>query len=287
MQTVGTTGNVPSHGISKHFAFWECNMRDHPDKAFRDKILDYVKYGIPIEYEKDIEWVDCENWPSVEEHSEMVDSFIREHIEDGSIEGPFFDTNSVIRCSPLGAFLKKGGEKVRVIHDLSWPPENSVNDLMDKEACRVKYVRVLDAVNLCSQFEEAWLGKSDLKDAYLQCPVREADRRYLGFLWSTGGVQVKMRYASLPFGLRPSALKFTELGTALLYMCKKKGVSDQTISYLDDSLTIAGTKKECEDSLRTLVKTCEEAGFKVQKKKVIGPSKKIEFLGIQIVRKRS
>ena len=107
MQTASTTGNVPSHGISICYAFWENNMRDYPDACFRDKILQYVKFGVPIEYEKDISWVECENWPSVEEHSELVDRFIQEHVEDGSIESPFFNENSVLRFFPPGGILEK------------------------------------------------------------------------------------------------------------------------------------------------------------------------------------
>ena len=226
-QTVSITGNVPTHGISKKVNFWEENMRSYPDPRFRDKILDYVRYGIPIEYERELEEVECKNWPSTKEYREKVDAFIIEHLSDGSIEGPFEDEKEVIRCSPLGAFMKKDKVKIRVIHDLSWPPEDAVNDVLDKESCRVKYVKVLDAVKLCDKYDEAWLGKSDLKDAYLQCPVRLQDRRYLGFLWEREEGDLKMRYASLPFGLRPSALKFSELGTALLYMCKKGGASEE------------------------------------------------------------
>ena len=54
------------------------------------------------------------------------------------------------------------------------------------------------------------------------------------------------------------------------------------MSYLDDSITVAGSKVECEYSLNKLVDTCENAAFKVQSKKVIGAARKLEFLGIQI-----
>ena len=50
IQTANIMDSVPNHGISKHYAFWEENMRDYPDIEFRDKILGHVKFGIPIDY---------------------------------------------------------------------------------------------------------------------------------------------------------------------------------------------------------------------------------------------
>ena len=84
----------------------------------------------------------------------------------------------VIRTSPLGAFLKKGKKKTRVVHDLSYPEGESINTGISKENSTVQYVTVQDALVLCEQVDEAWLGKYDLQDAYLSCPVREEDKPY-------------------------------------------------------------------------------------------------------------
>ena len=90
------------------------------------------------------------------------------------------------------------------------------------------------------------------------------------------------RFASLPFGLRSSSKLFQDTADCLKHICVKNGASTSTISYLDDSLTIANTFHECEKSLGIIVRTSESCGFNVQYKKLAGPSKKLEFLGICI-----
>ena len=60
------------------------------------------------------------------------------------------------------------------------------------------------------------------------------------------------------------------------------GPGPDTISYLDDTLTIANSYMECRESLDIIISTSQKAGFKVQRKKIAGPCKKIEFLGICI-----
>ena len=51
---------------------------------------------------------------------------------------------------------------------------------------------------------------------------------------------------------------------------------------MDDTITVSGSQEACSSSLHSIVTTCERAGFKVQHNKVVGPARKIEFLGIEI-----
>ena len=77
--------------------------------------------------------------------------------------------------SPLGAFLKRDGSKIRVIRDLSYPAVDY----------SLQYASVDDAVALCVKCKPKipYLAKLDLKDAYKHIAVQPADWHLLGFKW--------------------------------------------------------------------------------------------------------
>jgi hypothetical protein len=45
-------------------------------------------------------------------------------------------------------YPKQSSSEFRLIHNLSFPPENSVNDFINKEFCTVKYSSINDAVRM-------------------------------------------------------------------------------------------------------------------------------------------
>ena len=187
----------------------------------------------------------------------------------------------VFHQSPLGAF-QKPNKKVRVIHDLSWPPNGSVNDGISKKDYSVSYSSVDDAVEFCKKFKNPWLAKCDLEDAYMSCPVRIEDRKLLGFNTTIDGKIINLRFACYPFGLRSSPRAFSDLAKGMLHMAKNNGTLDTTISYLDDTICVASSESECKQSIDTFIKTAQKCGFKIQESKTEGPARKLEFLGILI-----
>ena len=55
-----------------------------------------------------------------------------------------------------------------------------------------------------------------------------------------------------------------------------------TCHYLDDFLIISSTKEQCQDGLDTVIHCATQCGFKIKETKTVGPTQKIEFLGITI-----
>ena len=212
-----------------------------------------------------------------------MEEFIRSNLDKGNVIGPLKSLPTNFRASPLGAFIKKHSGKLRVIHDLSFPPGNSVNDCINELDCSVSYTKVGEAVELCKTMSEPWLAKTDLTAAYLSCPIRISDRPYLGFNWADeSGVVQSYSFTSLCFGLKPSARLFDNAATALQYICIQRGASSNTIHYLDDLLTLSNSEQGCRESLDIIIETCKLAGFGIQSKKTHGPSRVIEFLGLII-----
>ena len=227
------------HGISAAASYWENELKCHPDRDFADRIIDFVRNGARIGVESEVSNKVLPNWPSAVKYKEGVYSYIEKHKASGAIQGPLEIANIDFRGSPLGAFEKVVNGKLRVIHDLSWPPGEAVNDSIPKDSYTVQYSTVHDAVKLASKYPDIWFAKADLADAYLTCPVRFEDRHYLGFSWpNSQGIDESYWFSSLPLGLRSSARLFSDYTEALNFIAKKNGASDNTIFYLDDVLTI-------------------------------------------------
>ena len=140
--------------------------------------------------------------------------------------------------------MRKSTQKVKVIHDLSWP---------QVAECSVNYVTVDQAANLCLLYEEPWVVKMDIKEAFLSCPVRQEDTNLLGFQFDD--IQGKSRaykFQALPFGMRSWPWRFDDLVKVLLYIMIKRGVPLSTIQYLDDYCSITGSKEEARLALELM-----------------------------------
>ncbi len=120
------------------------------DIEFANDVCDSVRQGVNIGYTGPNKKIICKNWPSALDLSEHIDEFITTNLEKGRIEGPLGTEEQLpnnFRSSPLGAFFKKNGKDVRVIHDLSHPKGDSVNSGVSIDTS-VTYSTVLDAVKL-------------------------------------------------------------------------------------------------------------------------------------------
>ena len=284
-KTVKSTVDVQDHlhGISRNKDYWFHNLRTMPESDVKTRVLDYLNVGIPVGYVGDISFDMVENWPSTDKYKQGVHDHITTHLNSGAIEGPIDIEHFPHKISPLGAFPKKNSQKTRVIHDLSFPPGNSVNDGINGEECSVTYSTVLDAVELCKKYPTPWLAKYDIKDAYMHCAVKRSDRHLLGFRWyDDDGKLVVYRHSSIPFGMRSSCRAFSDIAECLMFMCKNNGAADDSLFYLDDAITVCGNEADCRNSIKVMVDTAEKAGFVVQQAKTVGPARKITFLGIEI-----
>jgi hypothetical protein len=82
----------------------------------------------------------------------------------GSFPEPPFPT---VRVSPIFVIPKTSSTEFRLIHNLSFPPNNSVNDFIDREHCSVKYSSIDDAVKMIHDLgRNALLAKCDIKSAF-------------------------------------------------------------------------------------------------------------------------
>ena len=226
--------------------------------------------------------VDSRNWPSSLEFKDQVSQVIKADLEMGKLHGPFRHspyTNYII--SPLGAFLKHDKQKVRVIHDLSYPHSNSVNSCIDPNDYSLQYSSVDDAVKAINKLSDPVLCKIDLKDAYKAIGVHPQDWPLLGFRWDLDGSGEQLYFSKiLTFGLRSAPAIFDKFAGALESFMTDQGVSSDIVRYVDDFLLIADGESNAARHLDMMIAVSRQAGFTIQDTKVTPPAKVVEFLGI-------
>ncbi len=245
------------------------------------RLIYEAQNGVNIGYRGPEETIISRNWPSAWEFKVDIDSFISTSLKTGKIVGPFATPPENFRSSPLGAFTKKRSTKVRIIHDLSHPHYSSVNDGISKEEFSTCYTSVDDAVTLIQKHPDPWLCKIDLAAAYQSVKVRDEDLHLLGFSWpNEEGTNEYFSMGILPFGMRSSPHCFNNYATALLWVAKRRGLTQDALNYLDDYICICCSEQHGATSLDILECTVKDSGFEVQKIKTVGPAKVLEFLGI-------
>ena len=198
----------------------------------------------------------------------------REHREYG--ESPLRKEQDV--CSAAHSKEGKAG-KWRLIVNLSAPEGQSVNEGIDQELCRLKYMSVDDVVQRVLQLGEgADITKADVRGAYRNVPVHPRDWWLLGMEWN-GAVFVDR---TLPFGLRSAPLLFTALGDAIEWIAKSRGAASLLRHYIYDFVTVgaAGTG-ECAHTMLKFKEMSSMLGMPLDEKEE-GPAEVLTFLGMEL-----
>ena len=99
------------------------------------------------------------------------------------ISGPFsFPPFPTLRCSSLALIPKSVPGEFRLVLNLSYPPNNSVNDFIDNQFCTVRYSSVDEVVRMVQILEpDAFLAKADVKSAFRLLQIWPGDLDQLGF----------------------------------------------------------------------------------------------------------
>ena len=131
-------------------------------------------------------------------------------------------------CSPeVVDKLSNKTQKIRVIHDLSWPPEHSVNSFIAPDVSSVQYINLDVAIRMVKRAGQIYfMAKIDLRDAYKQIGVHPEDWPLLGTTWINDSGTTEYFYDTvLPFGCRSSAALFDKFATGLEFIMFQNGVT--------------------------------------------------------------
>jgi hypothetical protein len=164
---------------------------------------------------------------------------------------------------------KKDKGKFRMILNLK-----KLNEYIKDE--HFKMDTLITALNMV--YQDCWFLSLDFTDAYYTISVNPESRKYLRFEFEGQLYE----FTCLPNGLKPAPRLFTKLlKVPLAHMRKVKGT--QITAYLDDTLLVFDNEQEALELGADAARLMEDLGFMIsQKKSVLEPTKRIEFLGVVI-----
>lgn len=113
------------------------------------------------------------NLKSVQIFPQLVRDKVFKEIDEGHVEGPFRDPPfQNFHVSPLGVVPKREPNAFCLIHHLSFPKGNSLNNEIDEASCSVSYVTFEDAIVKIRSFGVgALMAKADIKTAFRLLPI--------------------------------------------------------------------------------------------------------------------
>ena len=250
------------------------------------------KLGGYVEYEKIIEGIRSGFKLGLKEESILKSAkgsqgnkelsyCMKKEMDLNRIIGPFIKPPIPdLHISPVQAISKKTPGKCRLIHNLSAPHGNSVNEAIPDEIKSVTFCKIADVVDLLLQHQHAqmFMSKVDLKDAFRIVPIHKSNWRYLG-------MKINEFYyvdTVLPMGCGTSCAIFQTLTRALCWMVTKEIPGISIFGYLDDFLLVSQGRDNAEKHLAAFLKLCHNLGIPIAEEKTAGPLQSLIFLGIGI-----
>ena len=222
-----------------------------------------------------------DNSPSIKFSPEQAHAKIIKEVEAGRMAGPFTEPPfDPFHISPIGLRPKKLPGQFRLIHDLSFPyNESSINSNIPKECKQVKYCCVLDAIKDIQECPPgAHAAKTDIENAFKLIPIKPELYPKLGIKFNNLFYYDK----TLPQGCASSCQIFEKFSTAIQWILQQRVPGIRLQHYIDDFIVIAENEKDCETHLSELLHVCQELGVPMAPDKTTKPSTVITFLGIEL-----
>ena len=278
---------VPSSARSIHtpliHASWERELIHHPNQLLTSFFLTGISQGFRIGFNMPKAGLKSarRNLTGALQHPDVVQEYLKCEVSNNRVVGPFQKPLSPpVHVSRFGVIPKRHQHnKWRLIVDLSYPHNYSINDGIPKSLCSLTYITLEDAIKEIQKTGcNTLLAKVDIKNAFRLLPVHPSDRHLLAMEWNQ---QIYID-TCLPFGLRSAPKLFNILADLLSWITRQRGVST-SMHYLDDYLIIGPpTSSACQSQLDTFQTVCNELGIPLATEKVEGPSTCLTFLGIII-----
>jgi len=255
---------------------WLSELKDDEDKAF---ICNGVCSGFKlIETGTSFLDVDMDNYKSATNpvNSSKVEQTIRDEIAQGNYVISAVKPRII---SALGAIPKPNSSEIRIIHDCSRPHGQAVNDYISTES--FKFQTLDDAIKLLKP--NYYMAKIDLRHAYRSVPIHPDNYQATGCKWQFSGDQHFTYFydTRLPFGAKSSPEIFHRITQSVRRMMARRGFTD-IIVYLDDFLIIGATREQCQLAYDTLLQLLLDLGFSISDHKLVAPTQRLTFLGVQL-----
>jgi hypothetical protein len=253
------------------------------DKQSTEFLIKGFYQGFKIPYTGKECQIISSNHKSVRENVTILQQKIEKEITAGRVEGPFQKPPSDnFRVSPLGLIPKKTSGEFRVIHDLSHPTGNSVNEGIPEMHRTVSYQSIDDAVRIVIQLgKKCLLSKVDIEHAlaYKIIPINPTSFHLLGFVIGDKYFFDK----TLPMGLSYSCNLFEQFSCAIHWIAETKLGILGCVHVIDDFLFISPPDyKQASENLYKFLKFADKLGLPIKDEKTVVPTTQLTFLGLEL-----
>lgn len=182
--------------------------------------------------------------------------------------------------SPLSVIPKKSANSFRLIHDLSFPKNQSVNSGIPPHSRTVHYESFDSAIKyIVTQGPQVLLMKCDILNAFRIVPVHPDDRPLLGLSWDNKFYFDKC----LTLGCGSSCRIFEEFSTAIKFILLRFIKNAHIVKVLDDFLIITSATHPCPSlAYRQMFAVFQLLGVPLALDKCVAPCSVLTFLGLEI-----
>ena len=262
----------------------QIELSDHPNQDFVNYLCSGLREGFDtMVSDVPLANIECINLLSARKNPTDIQELIETECKQGFLYGPFSEPPfESYRVSPLGLAVGKYSGKKRLIVDLSSPHDDplnsSDNDLIDKDSCRLSYVRIDDAIKAIQHYgRNALLCKIDISNAFKIMPIKSNQWPYFCVKWK----DKYYVYVRLVFGCRSSPKIFDTLSQALCWIATNNYGIETIFHLLDDFLTV-DKPDDCigERTMALLTMIFGRLHIPLALHKCIGPTVCLEYLGI-------
>ena len=149
----------------------------------RDYLITGFQKGFSLGYMGPRKASSSGNLKSCRDHPDVVMQKIATEVKAHRVKGPFPRAPfSDMKISPIGIVPKKVAGQFRLIHHLSFPHGESVNDFIYPSFSSVQYASFDDAVDcLIKLGRHTQMAKTDIDSAFRLIPIIKTDHPLLGF----------------------------------------------------------------------------------------------------------
>jgi hypothetical protein len=262
-------------------------LKYHLDAIGYDKnktayLVNGFKYGFRLQHQATVSNMSPKNDPSISQYKHIVQQKIDIEVNAARLIGPFeHPPFTHFQVSPIKLVEKSTFGKFRLIHNLSWPyDDTSINSQIPDHSKSVQYSSVTEAIKLIMQSPKGvYTRKTDIQDAFKIIPIHPDDHHKLGFKFNN-----QYYYdVTLPMGAGSACQIFESFSTSLQAIYDYHAIQGaRSTHYLDDFFFIDLTYQLSIHNSKLFDKICSEIGVTQAPHKKTLPSHNTEFLGIML-----
>jgi hypothetical protein len=247
----------------------------------REFLLNGFRFGFKIPYMGPQRSRVARNHASAVDNPQIVSKMISEELSKGRIAGPFINPPFTdFQTSPIGLVPKKEPGSFRLIHDLSFPHQDSINSEIPSQYSSVQYESLDHAIQcILSQGNNCLISKADVESAFRIIPLHSSSFNLLGFCWE-GKYYFDM---CLPMGLSISCNIFEQFSNAIQWiLCTKLNVKCMS-HILDDYIFMGDAHSDaCEHGLRQFFMLAQQVNIPIKHSKTCYPTTVAQLHGVEV-----